>query len=153
MLYYDLNGKQHSESSGTRNKSDAQKMLTNRLETVRTGNQPLGEVRRLRYEDLKSLVVADYKASGKLTEVDGETLVAGRMGFFKPLDEFFAKMPVIAITADKLKEFVAKRMEKVAAGPTCNRNLALLRGMFKLAEREGKISHTPYFPMQKESEP
>ena len=34
-----------------------------------------------------------------------------------------------------------------------DRNLAMLRRMFKLAEREGKVSNVPYFPMQKESEP
>ena len=29
----------------------------------------------------------------------------------------------------------------------------MLRRMFKLAERESKVSNVPYFPMQKESEP
>src|SRR5580704_9134038 len=37
LLYYDLNGKQHSESSGTRSKELAQTMLTSRLEAVRKG--------------------------------------------------------------------------------------------------------------------
>lgn len=150
LLYYDLNGVQHSESSGTRYKSAAQKMLTNRLETVRTGNLPLSEVRRLRYEDLKRCLVADYRASGKLIEKDGIELVAGRKGFFKHLDEYFAGMPVIAITTDALRNFVAKRMAAGTSGPTCNRNLAALRRMFYLAQREGKIQNVPYFPMQKE---
>jgi hypothetical protein len=38
-------------------------------------------------------------------------------------------------------------------GPTVNRNLAMLRRMFRLAQREGKVSTIPYFPMEQESEP
>jgi integrase len=52
-----------------------------------------------------------------------------------------------------LCETFRKRMENGVAGPTVNRNLAMLRRMFKLAERESKVSNVPYFPMQKESEP
>ena len=153
LLYYDLNAKQHSESSGTRSKEEAQKMLTNRLEAVRTGNQPLGEVRRLRYEDIRDGLIADYRAAGKVTEQNGVMAVSGHRHFFKQLDDFFANMPVIAITTDVLREFVSKRMKEGVSGPTCNRNLALLRRMFKLAQREGKIQNVPYFPMQKESAP
>src|SRR5882762_11298688 len=158
LLYYDLNQKQHSESSGTRSKQEAQKMLTNRLEAVRTGNQPLGEVRRLRYEDIRDGLIADYKAKGKLTEENGIITVSGHRHFFKQLDDFFTNMPVIAITTDVLREFVSKRMKegnpkKAISGPTVNRNLALLRRMFKLAQREGKLQTCPYFPMQKESAP
>jgi len=52
-----------------------------------------------------------------------------------------------------LRDFSAKRMVNGVAGPTVNRNLAMLRRMFRLAERESKVSNVPYFPMQKESEP
>jgi integrase len=153
LLYYDLNGKQRSESSGTKNKIDAQKMLTNRLEAVRTGNQPLGEVRRLRYEDIRDGLIADYRAAGKVTEENGVVGVSGHRAFFKQLDDFFGGMSVIAITTDVLRDFVSKRMKEGISGPTCNRNLAALRRMFKLAQREGKIQVVPYFPMQKESAP
>lgn len=151
ILYYDLNGVQHCESSGTRYKSEAQKILTNRLESIRTGNLPLSEIRRLRYEDIKACLVADYRASGKLTEErDGKYTVSGHRDFFKPLDDYFAGMPVIAITSDVLRDFVKQRMDGGVSGPTCNRNLASLRRMFHLAQREGKIQNVPYFPMQKE---
>jgi len=55
--------------------------------------------------------------------------------------------------ADLLRDFSSKRMEDGVVGPTVNRNFAMLRRMFKLAEREGKVSSVPYFPMHKESEP
>jgi integrase len=111
----------------------------------------MAAVRKLRYEDIRKILVADYMASGKLIQQDGETLAAGRKGIFKALDEYFANMAVLSITTDALRDFVAKRMENGVSGPTCNRNLALLRRMFMLAKREGKIQNVPYFPMQKES--
>jgi len=152
LTYYDLAGKQHCETSGSRYKSQAQKILTNRLEAIRTGNLPLAEIRRVKYEDIRACLVEDYRASGKLTEEsDGIFTVSGHRNFFKQLDDFFAGMPVLAITTDVLREFVAKRMADGITGPTCNRNLAVLRRMFYLAQREGKIQHVPYFPMQKES--
>jgi integrase len=152
LLYYDLNGKQHSESSGTSDRHEAQVMLTSRLETVRKGEQPMAEIKRLRYEDLRAGLVANYKAEGKLTEVDGKLLYSGRQGLLKPLDDFFGGMPVTAITPDILELFVVKRKEVGVSGPSINRHLALLRRAFNLARQKGKIQHVPYFPMSKESE-
>jgi integrase len=149
LLYYDLNGNQQSESSGTRIKSKAQRILTSRLESVRRGE--LVDVRKLRYEHIRAILVADYKASGKLVEHEGILLAAGRKGLFDAVDDFFGGMAVHSITTDVLREFVAKRKEAGASGPTCNRNLALLRRMFRLAQRENKVMNIPYFPMEEES--
>ena len=153
LLYYDLNGQQHSESSGTANKQEAQRMLTNRLETVRRGGQAMAEIKKLRYEDIRAGLVANYKAEGKLTEQRGKLLYSGRQGLLKPLDDFFGGMPVTAITTDTLERFVAKRKEDGVSGPSVNRHLALLRRAFNLARQKGKIQNVPYFPMGKESEP
>ena len=62
-------------------------------------------------------------------------------------------MNVASITTDLLRDFSATRTENGVTGPTVNRNLAMLRRMFKVAERESKVSNIPYFPMQQESEP
>jgi integrase len=149
LLYYDLSGKQRSESSGTTVKSNAQKLLTSRLESVRRGE--LVDVRKLRYEGIRAILIADYKSTGKLTEREGEILAAGRKGLFKPLDSFFGGMAVHSITTDKLREFVAQRKAAGVSGPTCNRNLTVLRRMFMLAKRENKIQNVPFFPMEQES--
>src|SRR6266478_4390781 len=88
--------------------------------------------------------------------MDGEEiLISGRRGLLKPLDDYFGGMNAANIKTDVLRDFSAKRMENgvAVAGPTVNRNLAMVRRMFKLAEREGKVSNVLYFPMQKESEP
>jgi hypothetical protein len=69
---------EHSESSGTKVKGNAQRLLTSRLEAVRRGETV--DVRKLRYEDIRAILVADYKASGKLVGTEGDTRMAGRKG-------------------------------------------------------------------------
>jgi integrase len=62
-------------------------------------------------------------------------------------------MSAVAITVHTLRKFKAERMANGASGPTCNRALAFLRRMFKLAQQQGKVTSAPYFPMERESEP
>jgi integrase len=109
--------------------------------------------RKMKYEDIRRILVDDYLSSEKAVMDGQEILISGRRGLLKPLDDYFGGMNVANITTDVLRDFSSKRMENGVAGPTVNRNLAMLRRMFKLAERESKVSNIPYFPMQKESEP
>ena len=152
FTYYNLNGIQVRRSSKSKLKSVAIEMVRQAQERLRKGNEP-GSTRKTKYEDLRAILVADYRSSGKATTDEKDMLISGRRGLLKPLDDYFGGMNVANITTDVLRNFSAKRMEDGVAGPTINRNLAMLRRMFKLAEREGKVSHVPYFPMQKESEP
>ncbi len=86
--------------------------------------------------------------------MDGDDpVITGRRGRLKALDDYFKGMSVVAITEHTLRKFKAGRMENGVAGPTCNRSLAYLRRMFKLAQRQGKVANVPYFPMERESEP
>jgi integrase len=127
-------------------------MLQQAQEQLRKGIEP-GSSRKSKYEDIRAILVADYRSSGKATMAEAEVLISGRRGLLKPLDDYFGGMNVASITTDVLRDFSAKRMEDGVTGPTVNRNLAMLRRMFKLAEHENRVSIVPYFPMQKESEP
>ena len=50
--------------------------------------------KKLFYEDLRAILVADYVANGK-AEMDGEDLViSGKKGALKALDDFFGGMAV-----------------------------------------------------------
>jgi len=70
------------------------------------------DTRKLFYEDLRAILVADYTANGK-AEMDGEDLViSGKKGVLKSLDDFFGGMAVQAITTDTLRRFTAKRKEQ-----------------------------------------
>jgi len=152
FTYYNLNGKQVRRSSKSKLKSVAIEMLRQAREQLGKGIEP-GVSRKAKYEDIRAILVTDYVSSGKATLDEGDTLIAGRRGLLKPLDDYFGGMNVASITTDVIRDFSAKRMEGGVSGSTVNRNLAMLRRMLKLAEREGKVSNVPYFPMQKESEP
>jgi len=151
-IWYSADGKQRRESTKTTDKKKARAILIKRLAAIDKGETL--DYRRMRYEDLRAVLIADYKAKGKLVKVvqpDGKVFETGRKQIFAPLDAFFSKMKVSNITTDTLRKFVAARKAEGVSGPTANRNLALLRRMFSLAMREGKLQHKPHFPMQEES--
>jgi len=147
-----LNGKQVRRSSKSRLKSVAIEMLQQAQKELRKGAEPTS-ARKTKYEDIRRILVDDYLSSGKAVMDGEEILISGRRRDLKPLDDYFGGMNVASIKTDVLRHFSAKWMENGVAGPTVNRNLAMLRRMFKLAERESKVSNVPYFPMHKESEP
>jgi site-specific recombinase XerD len=95
----------------------------------------------------------DYAASEKLAMDGDDIVISGKKGLLKALDGYFFGMKVQSITTDVIRKFVAKRKAEGVTSPSINRNLARLRRMFKLAQREGKISSEPHFPMGKESKP
>jgi len=153
FTFYNLKGKQVRRSSKSKLKSVAIAMLQDAQDAMKKGTEAAW-IHKLKYEDIRAILVADYLDSGKATLKDEELLISGRKGVLKTLDDFFGGMKVQAITTDVLRNFVAHRKEEDdVEGPTVNRNLAMIRRMFKLAQREGKVSNTPYFPMQQESEP
>jgi integrase len=151
--FYNLQGKQIRRSSKSPLKSVAIEELRKTKEEQAKGIDPTAG-RKLKYAGLRSILIADYLSSGKASLDGEEVLISGRRGLLKPLDDFFGGMNVRNITTDLIREFKAKRMgEGGVLGPTVNRNLAMLRRMFRLAQREGKLSVVPYFPMEQESEP
>jgi|ERR1700722_370170 len=152
FTFYNLNGKQVRRSSKSPLKSVAIEMLQKAQEELRKGTEPI-VTRKLYYEDLRQILLDDYKDNGKLV-MDGEDpVITGRRGHLKALDDYFKGMNVVAISAHTLRKFKTERMGNGVSGPTCNRSLAYLRRMFKLAQRQGKVANVPYFPMERESEP
>src|SRR5437016_9384345 len=94
--YINLNGKQVRRSSGSKLKQVAVEMLRKAKEELAKGIAPV-DTRKLFYEDLRAILVADYTANGK-AEMDGEDLViSGKKGVLKSLDDFFGGMAVQAL--------------------------------------------------------
>jgi integrase len=69
------------------------------------------------------------------------------------LDTYFRGWRAMAITSDALRAYVLKRQETKASNSTINRELSLLRRMFALAVEDGKLRHSPNFPMLREAPP
>jgi len=151
LTYYNLQGKQVRRSSKSPLKSVAIEKLKQAQEELRKGIEPTVS-RKVRYEDVRQILLDDYRDKGKLVMDGDDPVITGRRGHLKALDDYFGGMSVTAIVA-VLRQFVDDRTAVGVAGPTINRNLAYLRRMFKLAQQQGKVSNVPYFPMQRESEP
>ncbi len=152
MIRYRAGGKLISESTGFTSKMKAEKLLQKRLGEAALGMVPAQTLKRLKYEEIRDTLKADYEIKGRttlVTKADGSKVIYG----IEHLDGFFAGMSVSSITTARLREFIKKRQGEGAADGKINRDLALLRRMLNLARREGKIHNVPYFPMLKDADP
>lgn len=150
MWYTKVRGKR--ESTGTRIKEEAKETLKARMGRTVLGIPDPADLRRIKYEDGRAAVLADY-AHGKkhslITKADGTVTVWG----LKHLDKFFGDKPLVDIESKMLEAFIKERQNYGAAPGTINRNLALLRRMFKLLKRSNSALNVPYFPRLKEAKP
>jgi integrase len=153
ILYYDLNGKQHRESTKSESSMEAEKTLQRRLGEMGLGIRPQQEVRSLKYEVVRDAYLQDYRSQGGcfFRKADGTEYING----MAHLDEFFKNIRVIDITTELLRRYITHRRKQGASDPTIRRNLVILRAMLNLARKDGKIrqSDIAYFPMPQDSKP
>jgi len=151
MWYTKVRGKR--QSTGTTVKEEAKRELQKRLGRASLGIADPTEQRKIRYEDVRDTLVADY-ANGPqnghslVTKADGTRTVWG----LNHLNKFFGGYSVVDINTKLLREFISFRQNMGAQNGTVNRNLCLLRRMLRLSAREINLS-VPYFPLLKESAP
>src|SRR5947209_7059259 len=124
--YYSPSGRQIRVSTGTAIKEKAEKILRKLLEGRDNGAAPINEVRRLKYADLRKILVAHYEAKGRKSlrlKADGSEGIPG----LTALDQFceyktelvdgnltvtHAGVPVTSLTSDFARRFVAERKKK-----------------------------------------
>ena len=154
ILYYQ-DGRQVRENTKTDDYQAAYDMLVSRRRDSTEGKQPVSDVRKLRYEDLRDTYVEDLKL-GKKSSLYKRTNESGQVEYtFRGLDhfnKFFKGMSASLITTDRIREYIRWRQKEEDADPTIRRQLVHLRAMFKLAHKEQKLFTMPYFPMPKDSE-
>lgn len=159
IAYYGRNGNQEQESSGSRIKAVAERLLRRRLEEVAKG-VPVDVANRLRYEDIREGLVTDYRNN----HVGIIERRSGKIHGLAYLDEFFANVKVANITTPLIRQFMDalfsgelqrkcrdpkdKRAIKVPMeNATVNRITALLRRMLNIAHEDALIPHVPHVPM------
>jgi integrase len=146
--FYDQHGKQRRVSTRTAVKQDAQGILRNLMVANERGEPFVGDVKKLRYEDLRSALLHNYAERGNKsleTYANGEETIWG----LKAVDEWFKEMPVTRITTDAARDFAADLLKNGAANGTVNRSLALLRRMLNIAREDGKLPNVPKIRMMK----
>ncbi len=149
IAYYGPGANGHAreirESSYSTRESDAKKLLRDRLREV--GNDRAG-VRRFQGPAAERLLVKSL-IDALLAEYERENVKSLRHMKYRAerIAEFFGFRRVAAITPDLVREYISERRSEGAATATVNRELALLKRAFNLANEEQKLAIRPYVPM------
>lgn len=130
-------GRRVRRSSGSEKKSDAHTLRRKLLRELAGGRNPDAE--RTTFENLATMLVDDYRANGRASLPRAQQAIAH-------LREPFGNDRAYAITADRVSEYIATRLDDGAARGTVQKELAALGRMFTLADRAGRVTHRPRFP-------
>ena len=144
IWYYDNAGKQHRESTRSKLRSVAQEMLNQRLKAMSRGEKSPTEIKSIRYEDMRQILIDHYREEGigELVEEkqqDGTVKVYPHKRNLKVLDEFFAGMRLDQMDTDVLRAFRKKRRDNGIDDSTINRNLSVLRRMMNVTVQESNL--------------
>ena len=154
-IQYYAHGRQVRETSGSRKRVVAERLLQKRLAEKMAGVLRVGGAQRLRYEQMRDNLYAKYRNESKRSlrrAADGTEYVGG----VRPhLDTFFGGWRASEITTYELRRFVDARLANGASNGAVNNLLALLRSMFNVAWKDGWIERNdvPHFPMFPPSAP
>ena len=145
MKYYD-NGRPVYQSTGTFEKREAVKILTRAENKVIEGKRETPRMHRTKFDYLIDDLKQDYTLRGLKTWDRRENC----LGHLKPV---FGGMLAKAITTEKLKDYITKRLNEGAAAGTINRELDCLKRMMVLGARcsPPKVAGVPHFPRLSES--
>jgi integrase len=149
VQYYD-HGEPIRVSAGTDDPKKAEKFLRKKIGAIANGIQE--DSRSLRYESIRDAVVEDYVV-GKKKSLRHDRKGQPYLEAVRRLDDFFEARRVVEIDADLMRRFQHEMQAQGYANASVNRSMALLRKMFTLARRDGKIRNLPFFPMLPESKP
>jgi integrase len=144
IAYY-ANGKQVCESTNTKDKAEARRILQARLGQLAEGRYIGPAVERVTFEDLMRGLLTDYEVNGK------KSLRMLRDRITKHLTPFFRGKKAQDITTAHVQTFITNRQGQGTSNAEINRELAALKRAFSLAIRSERITKKPHIPKQEEN--
>jgi len=141
---YSRSGKDFYESSKSRKKTVAARLLKKREGAVAEGREAGASYERVRFEDLARDLVTDYRVNGRRSLQRTEDSL-------KHLRRHFGELRGPQITTAQVKEYTQTRLDEGAANGTVNRELAALKRMLRLGYQDDRVARIPYVPMLEES--
>lgn len=142
-IRYSRNGKDLYESSKSRKKTVASRLLKKREGAVADGREPGARYERVTFDDLAQDLVTDYRVNGRRSLQRTEDSL-------KHLRRHFEGLKVPQISTARVKEYIGMRQDDGAANGTINRELAALKRMLRLGYQDDRVARVPYIPMLEE---
>ena len=139
-IQYYINGRRIRESVRSCNRADAERLLRRRLAEIEAGTYDGPPQRQVKFEDLRELLIADYKLNQRKT-LKRVVISLNR------LQSFLSGMPVSKINPATINAYIIWRLDMGVAAGTINRELAALKRSLHLAKIEGFIRDIPYIKM------
>jgi integrase len=135
------------ESSHSTDRKVAEKLLKRRLAEVETKTYVMRT--NVKIDELITDLLAEYRRERRRTST------AVELRWKKHMAPFFTKLRVDDLNTDMVQRYCAKREAEGAAGPTINRELAILKRAYHLGLKTTppKVRACPVMPMYKESAP
>lgn len=144
-IKYYWRGVAKRESTHSTDPKVAERMLKHRLAEVLT--KTYTPRTNVRIDELYADMVAEYRREGK------KSIKHLEMRWKKHLQPFFTRLKADDLNSDWVQRYCDKRETEGAAGPTINRELAILKRAYKLAllSSPPKVKSCPVIHMYKES--
>ena len=139
IAYYD-NGRERRESSGSRERKEAVKLLRQRLVEVETGTVQVPASKRKRaravmMQDLFDLVEHNHLLNNRTSESNGLCL--------RRMRKHFGRYTVQACTALVVSHYMAARQRAGRKPSTINREISILRFAFRLGYEHDLVPRMP----------
>ncbi len=141
---YSSRGIRHRESSGSTDRSAAEKLLKHRLAEIET--QVFIPRASVRVDELISDLFARYR------EEQQKSIDTAEQRWRLHLKPFFTRRKAGDLSTDMVRRYIAQRQSQGAAPASCNRELAILKRALNLAleSTPPKIRVVPFIPMFRE---
>ncbi len=144
-IKYWAGGRAIRESTGTTKEAVARRMLRSREGDVEHGVPLTPKMGRVMFEEAAKDLLNDYTMNGRKTHGDAKRRIELH------LEPAFRGRRLLSITEPTIRQYIVSRQREGAKAGTVNRELAVLKRMFTLAVRGGRLQAKPHIPMLAEN--